>query len=443
MKLRQILPFSLAVLIMLMAGSCAKGASEASCGDGICTAPEDPTTCPADCPSEAVCGNGSCEAGENSVNCIEDCDPAELCGNGNIDTAEHCDGINLGGMSCSTLNAGEGTLLCDAACHFDLNGCTGSCVDQCNYQTFSRCNGNAIEQCQQGSNSCFQWVETGDCTNSSKVCDDSSNTAECVDTCTDACFQGASRCLGNIAQTCASGANGCMQWSDTTDCSASGQVCFAEETTATCTAPCTDACETPNEGMCLGDMLHICTMGTSGCLDWQEDVDCTTQGQYCSGGQCLCSNECGLTDTQCNGTFIQTCSANSYGCMVYSNGTDCSLTSQICNESSGTAVCADQCTNACTAGQTRCSGNLVQNCQITATGCYGWVNGTDCTFSDKICSNGSCQCDNQCSSGDRTCTMLYYAYECVQDSNGCWDWGNEEFCMMSGEICLLGYCIAP
>ena len=423
--------------------TCAKGRQEAVCGDGFCSATEDPLNCPVDCTSDAVCGNGTCEPGETADTCFEDCNPAILCGNGSIDVGEHCDGNNLDDMTCASLNAGTGTLMCDVACRFDLSGCSGSCVDQCSFQVFSRCNGNSIEQCQEGPSGCYVWVETGDCTNSSKVCDDSGDAATCVDTCANACTTGTTRCLGNIVQSCQTGANGCLQWTDANDCSANGLVCSNDGGTALCDAPCTDACDTALDTMCMGDVVYECRQGTGGCLEWLEETDCTTEGRYCSDGACLCSNACTTGDSQCNGNIIQSCTQNSFGCYTYTDGLDCTTQGQICNESSGVASCVDTCTNACSSGETRCSGTLIQSCTLLSTGCYGWQNGTDCATQSKLCVSGSCQCDNQCSSGERTCTALYWAYTCVQDANGCWDWGNEEFCMSSGEVCLFGYCVAP
>jgi hypothetical protein len=41
------------------------------CGDGVCTVPETPQTCPQDCPAPQ-CGNGICEPGEETT-CQNDC----------------------------------------------------------------------------------------------------------------------------------------------------------------------------------------------------------------------------------------------------------------------------------------------------------------------------------------------------------------------------------
>ena len=49
----------------------------------------------------------------------------ELCGNGIIDAGENCDGLDLNGQTCSTVNSalmGTG-LKCNATCQFDTSGC--------------------------------------------------------------------------------------------------------------------------------------------------------------------------------------------------------------------------------------------------------------------------------------------------------------------------------
>lgn len=46
------------------------------------------------------------------------------CGNGVQEGTELCDGLDLGGRSCASLNLGDGTLACDATCRLDVSGCS-------------------------------------------------------------------------------------------------------------------------------------------------------------------------------------------------------------------------------------------------------------------------------------------------------------------------------
>ncbi len=444
MNSRSRVPLVLMFLTLMAVWGCAKGVGKAVCGDGTCTPGyEDLASCPEDCTPAPECGNGACEPGENAVNCLADCDPAVLCGNGTVDLGEHCDGADLDGMTCAGLGSGTGTLLCSDSCRFDLSACTGGCVDQCSGEVYSRCLGNVIQECVRGINGCYVWQDATDCAALEQVCDDADGSPGCQDSCTDVCTNAAARCLGNLVQVCATGGNGCLQWTDVTDCSAQSRVCEFADGSASCVVPCTDACPTVGDDMCLGDVRQECRLGTSGCREWQQAEDCAAAGKYCSGGECLCAHQCETGQTRCNGTVIQSCSVNGSGCRVWSNGTDCASSGQVCNASSGTAVCATACTNACSSGQTQCSGSILQTCQLQGTGCWAYVDNSDCASQGKLCSAGACVCDNQCTSGERACMMIHYAYECVQDANGCWDWGNEDFCMLYGDICFLGYCVTP
>jgi hypothetical protein len=50
-----------------------------------------------------------------------------MCGNGSIDADEECDGRNLGGASCESLNLSQGVLACTDVCTFDVSGCGTLC----------------------------------------------------------------------------------------------------------------------------------------------------------------------------------------------------------------------------------------------------------------------------------------------------------------------------
>lgn len=64
------------------------------CGDSLCQAPENASSCPTDCAAAPVCGNASCEPPEDNASCPADCPPApppppsEFCGNGICGTGE-------------------------------------------------------------------------------------------------------------------------------------------------------------------------------------------------------------------------------------------------------------------------------------------------------------------------------------------------------------------
>lgn len=53
------------------------------------------------------------------------------CGNSIINTGEQCDGTNLGGSTCQSLNYRQGTLRCGTNCRFDASQCSGLGVTAC------------------------------------------------------------------------------------------------------------------------------------------------------------------------------------------------------------------------------------------------------------------------------------------------------------------------
>jgi hypothetical protein len=56
------------------------------------------------------------------------CTGGESCGNGVIDEFEQCDGSDLGGASCTSLGYECGTLGCDEGCSYDTSGCSYLCI---------------------------------------------------------------------------------------------------------------------------------------------------------------------------------------------------------------------------------------------------------------------------------------------------------------------------
>lgn len=48
------------------------------------------------------------------------------CGNGMMNAGEQCDGAQLGGATCMSMNMGTGMLQCSASCTYNTAMCTGS-----------------------------------------------------------------------------------------------------------------------------------------------------------------------------------------------------------------------------------------------------------------------------------------------------------------------------
>lgn len=81
-----------------------------------------------------VCGNGVVEPPEvcddgnqvDDLTCSSTC--SAYCGDGHLDPqlGEACDGADLGGQTCETLNLGSGSVTC-AGCTLDTSGCGAAC----------------------------------------------------------------------------------------------------------------------------------------------------------------------------------------------------------------------------------------------------------------------------------------------------------------------------
>jgi len=109
------------------------------CGDSLCTGSETPTSCLADC---GFCGDDICELSESTTSCPADC--ALVCGNGVVEGTEQCEwGVALG-ASCQSLGFAGGSLSCNTStCLFNTSGCF-NCKPR-----FSSCSKNS--QCCSGS----------------------------------------------------------------------------------------------------------------------------------------------------------------------------------------------------------------------------------------------------------------------------------------------------
>jgi len=73
-------------------------------------------------------GSGSLECGAGCVFDVSGCEAQADCGNGVVEYPETCDGTDLGGATCAGEGFVDGTLTCDASCQLDTSGC-GSCGD--------------------------------------------------------------------------------------------------------------------------------------------------------------------------------------------------------------------------------------------------------------------------------------------------------------------------
>ncbi len=389
--------------------------------------------------TSGVCGDGVCSSGESYASCPDDC--TDLCGNARIDDGEECDTGELGGATCLGEGFVSGTISCNVDCTLNTSLCDTTCNDLC-ASGDSRCSGNDLQQCAQDGGGCYVWETQTDCTQSTQICDDSTGTAQCSDTCQDACTDGETRCQSTVLQSCQMGENGCTQWKDNQDCAVNSLTCMLSGSEYACVDTCTHECTIGEGDRCDGTTSQTCTTDGNGCRVWQDIEDCSTTGRLCSAGSCTCVNECTDSTTRCSGDLRQDCVADTYGCYAWETAQDCSSTGLVCDTSSGTAQCVASCTDACSSGQTDCLGDVTRTCAMQASGCYGWDEVTNCASTSRSCSSGSCVCNDQCASGQMRCSGTV-TQSCASDAYGCWYFADGTDCATLSQECVSGVCETP
>jgi hypothetical protein len=197
---------------------------------------------------------------------------------------------------------------------------------------------------------------------------------DCTDgACTGGCTPGASRCNGNILQTC--GADGLP----------ADQVC---------PYVCLDG-----QGGAPSACAGVCVPGTSACDASGSAETCSATGDWmvspcpflCTDGRC--TGSCKPGDLRCDGTTPERCGDDG----AWKSGTACPV------------VCSGgECTDGCTPGAHQCTGTVPETCD----GSGRWQAGARCPF---VCAGGVCggSCvpgGTQCAAGNlQTC-----------DASGAW-----------------------
>jgi hypothetical protein len=226
---------------------------------------------------DAVCGNNVCESSETAASCFDDCG----CGNGVVNPGEDCDGQDFGGATCMSTTQHGGTLKCNADCTFDTDRCTLASCGNGIAEDGEACDGTDLggKTCSSIGYAGGQLACNADCAYDATTC--------CSDSCPTA---GTAECVSNSVRECVAQASGCLAW-QVTDCSASNEVCNDSNGPAACT--CIDRCTTAGETRCESGGIETC-QDIGGCLDWVQTTDCTASGQTCaeidSGPLCVAAS---------------------------------------------------------------------------------------------------------------------------------------------------------
>jgi hypothetical protein len=222
--------------------------------------------------------------------------------------------------------------------------------------------------------------------------------ATCVSTCTNACTQGARRCVTGGFQVCGASASGCTDWGATQTCPSGeacsgGGVCTANAE-AWCQSCASTPCPTsPTPWACFqwsGTTSTFCAKPCASDTDCRADHSCvdTGAGLYCAPN----------VDSVCQGgdVYAQDTCGNSLGL-----DQACTAT-QTCDN----GACTNTCANTCTQGARRCVTGGFQQCALNAQGCYGWSATQTCPTGE------ACQGSGTCVAPDAWCDSCQRSTDC-------------------------------
>ena len=142
-------------------GSACKAAAIETCGNGQLDEGED---CDLDNSGNLVWKDGiSCNAHHQGAagqplceGCVANYDSCSWCGNNRKDGQEDCDGTDLLGKTCNSLDSNTyGTLACSDTCSWDKTNCS-TCNDPCNGETLFACVGENTAEYKVCTDGCWE-----------------------------------------------------------------------------------------------------------------------------------------------------------------------------------------------------------------------------------------------------------------------------------------------
>ncbi len=377
----------------------------------------------------AGCGSSgtSCPVGQKPCNgvCVDTTSDRNNCGG--------CGNTCLSGQECS----GSQCVPCNNECTQGSKRCVAGTTDQ-----FQSCG-------DPDGDTCLEWGPPQTCP-TGQICQNGS----CVVSCTDECFEvGTQACDKDGAngwRTCGDyDADDCLDWGPLNACP-TGQVCQ----NGSCVSSCTNTCTPANDTRCATTPRNgVETCGDynqDGCLEWGGYYACPT-GETCDTRtkQCSpdCSDDCTTGQRMCDGNGYRTCGQHDGDvCLDWSDVTNCQSW-ETCDPQTGT--CKTACADACTQGQRRCNGTIVELCaNWNADPCLEYGTLETCGTGYK-CENGACveDCQNECTTqGARECRTdgqgkPGYVVCGNWDQDSCLEWNTITLCQ-SGESCSAGQCSA-
>jgi hypothetical protein len=156
--------------------------------------------------------------------------------------------------------------------------------------------------------------------------------------------------------------------------------------------------------------------------------------------ECSGSTGCSMSGLACvDASTLASCGQDAQGCWYPASMSTCA--NGACYGAAGSAAC---CTNACTAGSTRCGGAGLETCRAQGNGCTAWDAGTACGPNQTctgVAGSASCTCntDPNCASAASVCTNTATLAVCAMDAQGCFYTSSSMPCG-TNQHCTNGAC---
>ncbi len=272
-----------------------------------------------------------------------------------------------------------------------------------------RCEGTERVACEPGQVGCFGCIE--DC--AGPTCGDGDCTASespqtCPQDCASKCTPNASVCIGSQVSKCSADGRTSVEL----DCATSGQICGGGEcvmagvcgnavcepgeTMQSCAGDCSTACQ-PASRACQGAVLVVCSADGA----TQTEVDCSANGEVCSGGQCRPANVCGngVCEASEAATCEQDCAAVCGNNICENNEAtacpgDCTTCGNARCEAGEITSCPQDC-GVCVPSEKQCLGKILRVCNANGTA----YDDIDCDDLGLSCARGNCVETGVCGNG--------------------------------------------
>jgi len=320
-----------------------------------------------------------------------------------------------------------------------VDTCDNACEDGA-----KRCEGERISICTTDDKGCHVWSAAADC-GAYMVCD--ADTNSCVEGCSDACTLGDKKCSdAEIIECIKDDELGCTHWSLPQSC---GENSHCDAATNTCVAGCVDECKN-GESVCADvEIRHCGQFDDDACLEFGPSQDCGTDFICDSAtNSCVrqgCEVDCAAGEKVCDdsNSEIMACQpiAGS-SCNQWVKVETCAAGTS-CEEKDASASCVAPIVHQCNAGDKKCSddGKSLITCDVKDTG-NTW-NASACA-SNTVCDAGKAACvatcTNACTEGASQCTSNGSKTQvCQKGANGCTSWVDGTTCG-TAQTCNAGKC---